>query len=94
MPGVISSTIQKGEASMIDSIRTIKAFSESQTTALRYFQSLDDIEEWLSSLTDSHDTQEDSYYLHIDQLQILPPTEKGIYPVFTIYHRVYLKRGE
>ncbi len=79
---------------MDDSIRTVKAFSESQTVALRHFPSLGDVEEWLSGLVVPHDTQKDPYCLHIDQFQVLPPTENGSYPVFTIYHRVYLKRGE
>ena len=79
---------------MSDSIRTIKAFSESQTVGLRYFESLGAIEEWLSSLVDTHENDGDSYYLHIDQLQILLPTKNDSYPVFAIYHRVYLKRGE
>lgn len=79
---------------MTDSIRTIKAFSESQIAGLRYFSSLGDIEEWLSDLVQAHDNDGNPYYLHIDQLQILPKTEEGSYPVFTVYHRVYLKQGE
>ena len=79
---------------MSDSIRTIKAFSEGQIVGLRHFGSLGDIEEWLSGLVEVHENGDSPYYLHIDQFQVLPPTKNGSYPVFTIYHRVYLKRGE
>jgi len=79
---------------MTDSVRTISAFSESQTVGLRYFESVGSIEEWLSGLVKIHENDGDPYYLHIDQLQILPREKNGSYPVFTIYHRIYLKRGE
>jgi hypothetical protein len=80
--------------SMADSIRTVKAFSEKQIADLRYLGSLRAVDEWLASLVEPHNDPENPYYLHIDQFQILPPTKEGSYPVFTIYHSVYLKRGE
>lgn len=79
---------------MANSIRTIKAFSEKQTVALRYFSSLGEVEGWLGDLGEVGDSGGIPYYLHIDQFQVLPLTKEGSYPVFAIYHRVYLKSGE
>jgi hypothetical protein len=66
--------------------------SQKQITSLRYFDSLKEAEEWLSSLVEASD-QGEPYYLHIDHNQIFPANEFGKLPMITIYHRVYLQPG-
>lgn len=76
-------------------MRETAPFSTQQMSQIRYFADTSEVNQWLDAFIEVHDQQGDQpYYLHIDQVQVLPFPKNGMYPILAIYHRVYLRRGE
>ena len=71
----------------------VEVHHPTQRVILQYVDTPEDVEKHLNELLDPKrecDQQEQQgYYSHLDNFQVLSKTEKG-YPILTTWHRVFL----